>query len=461
MMMRRRWCASLRPVALALALGPGLAGASWALTFREAYDAARGYDAQYRAANYERESTQLNLPIARSQLYPQISLSGSTAEVTGKREFPNSLNQEFRTRLDYGSTQTALQLRMPIFNYDSLSRVRIAEAQSEGAESTYLARGLDLVDRLTTAYLQVLLAQEALALAESQTVTLNSQLERGRQRFARGEGTRIEVAQTQSALSVGEARRLEAADQVRVAQRDLKRQIGIEVPPLQQMAPDYVPQSMLPERLEEWLDQAYRNNPTLRAKEQALVAARMNVQRNFAGHLPRLDLVASVGRTSSDSLSTLNQTAVQRSLGVQFNLPLYSGGGVDASVKQALADQGRAEEDIRAQREAIAVELQRQFLAVNNGQTKIAAYRSAVDAQAVVVTGLTRAIDAGLATSTDLLDAQSKLYSASRDWLQVRYEYLLSRVRLNAQAGAAMTDIAADIDGILTASPRLADGSGK
>ncbi|MBI3369632.1 MAG: TolC family outer membrane protein [Burkholderiales bacterium] len=458
---RRRPRGLLRQLGAGLALGAAMAVPSWGMSFKEAFDAARQYDAQYRGAGYERESARQGVPLARSSLLPSVAFSASTSDITGTRTFPNSLNQEFKTALDYSSSQTSLQLRVPIFNYEAIARWRVAEAQSDGAEAVYIARGLELVDRLGTAYLQVLLALDSLKLAQAQVVTLKAQLERAQQRFTRGEGTRTEVAQAQGGLSVGEIRVTEAEAQIKFSKRDLQRQIGLDVPPLQELPADFSPGAEVSERLEDWLARAYSQSPTLRAKEQAVTAARMNVHRNAAGHLPRLDLVASAGRSQSDSLSTINQTAVQKTIGVQLSVPIYSGGGVDASVKQAVADRSRAEEDVRAQREAIAIEIQRNYQVMMTGEAKIKAYRVAVDAGEVTLTGVSRALDAGLATTADVVDAQSRLYSAKRDLLQVRYEYLLSRLRLNAQAGTAMTDIVADINSVLSAPPNPTQGAVK
>ena len=77
-------------------------------------------------------------------------------------------------------------------------------------------------------------------------------------------------------------------------------------------------------------------------------APRFGVRRNQSGHLPRLDLVGSVARARNDSLNNLDQTSFLRSVGIQLTVPLYSGGGVEASVQGGGArlvrvDAGKAE----------------------------------------------------------------------------------------------------------------------
>ena len=134
-------------------------------------------------------------------------------------------------------------------------------------------------------------------------------------------------------------------------------------------------------------------------------------------------------------------------------MPLYSGGGVDASVKQSEADRSRAEEDIRVERENLEIEVQRQYQAVVGGTSRIAAYRKAVDSSELALQGARRSLASGLATGSEVAEAQARHFSARRELAQARFEYLLARLRLMVNSGAPAADVAADLDRALTASP--------
>lgn len=446
----------LRDVMLAVSGCLAMALGAHAMTMQEAFQAAVRNDAQYRAAGHELASAQFAVPAARAALLPQISLNASGSDVVGSRSFPNAAAQDVTVRVDYAAPQASLALRMPIFNYEALSRYRQSEAQSEAATAVYRARGTELIDRLSAAYLQVLLADEARDLSKAQVQMLTVQVAQAKQRLQRGEGTRVDAAQTQANLDVARTRQIEAEDQFELARRQLQRITGLQTAPLRRVPANYSPSPLEPERLGDWLSLAIAQSPSLQAREQALTVARMGVQRNLAGHMPRLDLVASVSRSQNDMVSSLNQTSTLRSIGVQLNVPLYSGGGVDASVKQALADQARAEEDIRSERENLAIEVQRHYQFVVNGASKISAYRQAVESSALALQGARRSLEAGLGTNNDVADAQARYFSAQRDLAQTRIEYLQSRLRLMLQAGMAMADVVGDIDRILVAEPSSA-----
>lgn len=431
---------------LALAATAAVGMPAQAMNFVEALDAARRNDAQFRAAGHELESARQAVPMARAALLPQIGLSASGSDVVGSRQFQNSLNQDVRVRLEYAAPQASLQMRMPIFNAEAASRVDQTRAQSAAAESVYRYRGLDLVDRLATAYLQVLLANEGKALAETQLAALQVQLAQVKQRLERGEGTRVEVAQTQANLDVVKVRLVEAEDQVVLTRRQLKRLTGLDDMPLNGLPADEALPPLQPQGLREWIDLAVLQSPTLAAREQALVAAKMGVRRNFAGHLPRLDLVASVTQSQNESISSLNQTSTLRSIGVQLNVPLYSGGGVDAGVKQAMADQARAEEEVRTERENIEIEVHKQYQTVASGQARISAYRQSVASAELLLQGMKRSLEAGLGTQNDVADATARVFLARRDLAQARVEYLIARARLMLQAGMPSAEVAADVD---------------
>lgn len=430
-----------------------LAGQTQAMGFAEAYDAARRHDPQFRAAAFELESARQGVPIARAALLPAVGLSMSTSETIGSRQFPNSLNQDTRVRVEYAAPQANLTLRMPIFNQEAASRLGQARAQSEVAEAVYLIKGIDLVDRLAAAYLQVLVAEEAGRLGEAQVQALAAQAAQAQKRLQQGEGTRVELANAQANLDVARVRLVEAKDQIDLSRRQLRRITGLEAPPMRQVPANYAPPPLQTEALQDWLALAVRQNPSIQAREQALMAAKMGVKRNFAGHLPRVDLVASVSRSQNESLSSLNQTSTLRTLGVQMNMPLYNGGGVDASVKQAMADQARAEEDIRTERENIEIEVQRQYQSVANGQERIVAYQRAVDSAELALLGARRALEAGQGTQNEVADNIARAFGAKRDLAQVRVEYLLARLRLMLQAGMSTVEVMSDLDRTLVESP--------
>lgn len=448
----RGWPRAVLGATAALLLGTAAHG----MSFSQAYEAARVHDANYRAAGHELEAASLNVPIARASLLPSVALTASDSKVQGWRRFPNGQNQEVNTRLNYDTPQANLTLRVPILNFDAVNGYRQAQAQTDVAEELFRAQGMDLMERLAAAYLQVLLANEARVLVQAQITTLETLLPQAQQRLQRGEGTRVQVSLYQASLDVARARLLESDGLLELARRQLARITGVPTTAVSALLGTGNPQPLFPERLGDWLEAAVRQSPTLRARERSVDVARLLVKRQYAGHLPRLDLVGSLSRSENDSTNNIGQSSNLRSIGVQLTVPIFSGGGVDASVRQALSRQSQAEEDLRGEREALEVDVQRHYQAVSTGTAKIAAYQQAVESASLAWQGTRRALELGLGTAGEAADAQGQYFLSLRDMTQSRIEQLLSRVRLLVRAGTPMPDVAADLDASLQAQTSAA-----
>lgn len=436
----------------ALALISAASGAQ-AMSFAEAYSAALANDARYRAAGQELASAQQEVPIARASLLPQLGISASDNKVLGTRTLPNGTNQDMRVRADYEAPSLSLNLRVPLFNGDAIARYGQAKVQSDLAGHTFLAQGSDLVDRLASAYLQVLLAEESVRLTQMQEVAQTQQFKQAQQRLQRGEGTRQDEASTRAALDLTRARLLDAADQVSLAKRQLTRITGLPGDLLRHVADNFAPAPLITDRLGDWLDMAYKNSPLLRSRELRVQLAGMSILRQKAGHLPRLDLVASMSRSENESISSLNQSSTLRTIGLQLNVPLYSGGGVEASVKQAMAEKAKSEEELRLERENIAVDVQRYLQSVQTGGARIAANQTAVESAKLALLATERSLGAGLGTLNDVAEMQTRLFLAQRDLAQARLDYISARMRLMLQAGIPTAEVSNDLDRLLTAMP--------
>jgi protease secretion system outer membrane protein len=421
--------------------------------FGAAFDAALANNAEYRASRFELESREQAVPIARAGLLPNLAATYSESRVRGEREQLTALGQEFTQRLDYRNPVSALQFRTPLVNFEALRRYEASQAQVDGARAVFAVRGQELLDRLGTAYVQRLFAEELVALAQAQVDAFRVQSDAAARRFGGGEGTRTDVAEAAAALALGRAQLVEAMDQRDVSQRTLARITGLPSPPLLGLADDTRALPMPYSDAEDWISAGYARNPNLLARGHLLEAARIEVQRNQAGHLPRLDLVASAVNSQNESISTLNQQVRQYSAGIQLNIPIFAGGSIEAGVAQAVAEVSRAESQLEADRLALAVDIRRQFQITQTGLAKIQAYKDAVAASAVALEGNQRGLAAGVRTTVDVTEATRRLFVSRRDFAQARYEVLLARLRLQTLAGLPLADIVQDIDLHLTAPP--------
>lgn len=428
---------------------PAAAAAAPVLSFAQAFEAALANDAQFRAAGFEREATQSVVPVARAALLPSASLNFSDSKTIGTRDFPNSVGQQVSVPVDYTSPQASLQVRAPIFNWESISRYRQALAQSDAADAVFRVRGVELIERLSQAYLQRLLLAEDQRLAFVQIDTLEAQRERAEQRLKRGEGSRIELADASAQLDTARVRVVDLGNQMQVARRTFQRITGIDAAAVRGLPANFDTPLLVPQSVDDWLELASVRNATVQARVQQVAVTRLGVQRSLAGHYPRLDAVGSVSRSSNESLANLNQKSKLGSVGLQLTIPIFSGFGVEAAVAQSRSEVAKAEADLAVERESVALEVQRQFLAASSGRSRVASLTQVLGATELALEGIRRGVAAGLRSAVEVMEAQARVASARRELGQARMDYLLARMRLQVLSGAPMAEVVADIERLL------------
>lgn len=431
--------------ALSLILAGAIAQAE-PLGFSRAFDAAVSHDAQFEAARHERNSAHHGVAVARSGLLPSLSWTSNRMRTQGERDFSNSLNQPVTVAVDYIAPQNALQLRAPILNVEAMARYKQAMRQADAADALYRVRGNELLDRVAVAYLQRLLAEEALGLVQMQQRWIEEQVSRADQRLQKGEGSRIELADARAQLALVQARVSEARDQVRVTRAGLARLTGTDADDVPKVPSTWQLLPLDPTDPEEWQTHAQRFHAAIQAREKSVEVARMAVDRQVAGYYPRLDLVASAQTSSNESVTNLNQSNRLRSYGLQLSVPLYSGGGVSASVQAAQSDLLKVQAELETERRTARVEVERQYWAALNGRERVGLHQEAVRAAELVVEGVQRGLQAGLRTTADVLEAQSRLFSARKELLQAQLDGVLARARLQLLSGTVPAEVAQDVE---------------
>lgn len=462
--MMRGWTFRRSPLSFALVTCLGFN--AWGGEFSSALEAALRNDAQFQSARYTLESGQQALPIARAAILPTLSATISDMRVQGTQDVEVPGVSTTSNTLDYRAPSQSLNARVPLFNAAGVEGTRVAGAQVEAAQSQFQARRAELLDRLTLAFLQRMLAEDVFNATHVQMQLVIEQRNLMRKRLERGEGTKTEVAEARASVSTVQAQWADARDQVINGRAALAQMTGEQISDTpdaaSRLAEDFKPPALDPTELQQWISMALESSPTLRAKRQLAAAAAANVRRADAGHLPRLDLVANVAESRNESASSLNQSVSQRAVGIQLSIPLYSGGQVVAMAKQATAEYLRAEAEVLGEQRAIELDVTRLYRIVQNGTVKLESYVDALEASNIAAEGARRGQVTGLRTNADVLEALRKAAQAQRDLAQARYDHVLQRIRLFNRCGVPAEKIAEQVDALLRrdAGPKAKDTDG-
>jgi protease secretion system outer membrane protein len=422
--------------ALVFSLCCACSGSVQALGLLDAYDLALRNDPTFQAAIQEREAGEENRIIGRAGLLPNLSWSynnsRNASEVTQSTALGN-----VTTDRDYRSYASTLTLQQPLLDYEAYARYRQGAAQALFADERFRGKSQELAVRVLSAYSQALLAQERIELSRAQKRAYAERLQLNERLLKGGEGTRTDLLETQARLSLAQAEEIESLDTQDAALRELEAIVGepLQIEELAPLTRQFNIPPLEPNRFETWRDLAMANNPELKSQHHALDAAEYEVERKRAGHMPKVSLYASSRQTSSDSESSYNQKYDTNSVGIQVSLPLFAGGSVSASTRQAANQLSQAQYELDAQTARTLIELRKQFNLNTSGAAKVRAYEMAVSSATALVTATKKSVTGGERVNLDVLDAEQQLFTARRDLADARHAYLLARIQLKYFAG--------------------------
>lgn len=421
-----------------LLVGAGIvlhSGSAAALNLMDAYDAALKNDAAFRSARYASEAGAENRILGRSNLLPSVSANYSGGKNHSDIDYGGRKSQQ-----DYISRNLSLQVRQSLFNFDSWSRYKQGNLQADYSEAVFMSEQQQVAIRVVGAYVEVLFKQDQLALAKAERDMYLERMKVNDRLYAKGEGTVTDMLETRARLDVAEGAVLEAQDNLAATRTTLEHIIGQDAGVLAPLTSEFSAPSLDMLSFDAWKQVMLERNPDLKAKLISIDLNQQEVNKARAGHMPRVDVTASLSKSVSDSVTTIDQEYKTRSIGFQVTIPLYSGGAVNASTRQAVANREKARADADAEVSKQLEELRKDYDILVSSVPRIAALSKAVKSGESLVTATEQSIKGGVRINLDLLDAQRQLSATRRDLAQMRYTYVITYLRLRAAAGILSID---------------------
>lgn len=415
-----------------------------AATLMQAYEAALEHDAALKAARASLEAGRERLPQAKAQLLPQITANwernqNDLTTTPLKTTTPSS-------QQGYFSQRTSITLVQPLLSYPKFYQLQQARSLVREAEQTYEQQLGKLMLKSISAYIESLYAVQQLQVAEGQSVRLKTQLEAARKLFAAGAGTRTDIDEVQVQLAKNQAEVIEAQQYVTYARKQLAMITGRDEQALQNIRGDALDRlTMCQQDLVECTERAMQNNPELKALQQRVNAARIEVSKANSGHLPTVNGVIGWSDSSNDSVNSLNNRYENRSVGLQLNIPIYQGGAVQSVTRQALAELEIQQFTLEDRRRQIALEVFKEFRGVSEGNARLKAQLEALQAAERLLDSTQKSRKAGVRSFLDELNAQKQLDIVRRDVFQARLVSVLAWLRLQTLLGRVPDDIVREL----------------
>lgn len=417
----------------AMALAGGCALAAQAQSLTELHETAKRYDAAYLAAQAQYQASLAKAEQARAGLLPSAALS-ATANFS---DLDSSVDTQDK---NYNNQTLQLSASQPLYRPANRLAYEQARKSLEAAEALLEAASQELVVRSAQAYFDVLAAQDSLAFVQAQKAAVSEQLASAKRNFEVGTATITDTREAQARFDQTVAQEIAADNELRVKRLALDQLVGQTGINPWHLASGVTLPAIEPADLGRWLERADSSHPQVRQASTGLEVARLETAKAQAGHLPTLDAVAQyqAARTPASASSLppylRNKTA---SVGLQFNLPLFAGYAVQNRVKETLALEDKARNDLDAARRGVAQATRVAYYGVVSGQGQVKALEAAVASSQSALEATQLGYQVGVRINLDVLNAQSQLFQTKASLAKARYELLVGGLKLK-QAGGVL-----------------------
>lgn len=414
-------------------------------TLGELFALAHESEPGYRAAKADVAASRAKVRQARGAMLPQLT---ATANSNGNRRRYETLGNVPPALHDrYHSNGDQLSLNQAVWHPADIASLH--QSKEEEAEAVYQLDDAEqqLYQKVATAWFDLMQARDEMEFTQAQSDTLRAKWDIAKKAASVGEKSRPEADEAHAKYEGADADHASAELDHETKLAALEQWIGPADGLLQPYLRD---DARIPDLvggdLDEWLEQIDTHCPALHAADRAVAAADANVRKQRAGHQPTLDLVATYGDTDQAVGNFPGQPGYrirQAAVGLQLNVPLYSGGTQSAKVAEAIAERDKALDQRDAVRRQAILNVKTAFFNWKAGRAKAAAARTAMQAATSLLKVAQKGLVRGLKTDADLLDARQQLMTAQNDLRKGCYEQLSAYVKLKATLGELS---AADVD---------------
>ncbi len=427
---------SLSTLALAAALLLTMPIDARAEDLVQVYREALLNDPALAAARANWQATQERVPQARAGLLPNVSLSANTSG----NYFGTDVDSDPKVTVNrnFGVGGLTVSASQPLYRYANQVAYSQAVQQVEQADFSLAAARQDLILRVATAYFDILLAQFNVEVTESQKAAVSEQLAQAKRNFEVGVATITDTNEAQARYDAIVAQEISAQNDLDNKRTALRAIIGHFPQDLKRLGTGLEPTLPSPNALETWVDRALADNLNVKIARYNADIATLEIERQRAGRLPTVDLVASANaQYGSGSLNTgFANDQRQAAIGLALNVPLYQGGLTESRVREALALQENARQNLEVARRNALFNAQTGFAGVTSAVASVKAFEQAlVSAQTAYESNRTGQ-EVGVRTNLDVLNTLQSVFQTRRDLAQAHFNYLIGVLRLKAAIGS-------------------------
>lgn len=379
---------------------------------------------------------------AFSRLLPQVSANGGYS--LNRFDSHSNINIPANAAQYYDGLRGTVQARQALFDLPSYLRYLGAEAATRQSADEHEAYRMELAGELVDRYLQTLEAVDKMSYLEQEKKSVEIQIKRLTEMYRRQMVVVTDLYQVEAYFQELNTQAIEAENQKAIALEGLREMTGSLPSALDLLTIQAFPNA--PVNVEHWITDAVNSNANLSALKAALESAEQIIASSKAEHLPQLSLQLS--ETYSDQSFDNRQSPPYDVGSVNFllNVPIYEGGRVDASVREAVAKRQIVLQEYEKVRRQIERETRTSFLNASAGYARIDSTQREVEAQQKTQNAQQKGYELGVSTIVDLLESRRDAFKAQIQHQQAVYDYARSLIMLRVWSGGLSLENVEEID---------------
>ena len=408
------------------------------------YQEALRNDSLLSSARFQNEATRELIKQGKSLFLPSITMNASFDKQNKERKFLTSAlpsNDLLSGRkVNYETYDYGVTVKQPLFNYSAYAQYKKILTQINLSDKQLIKTQQDLILRISKIYFETLLAKDQVDLFQSQRASIQEQLSKAEAQFEAGliSVTDINEAKTKKALI--EAQQISAIQKLKIKKREIQVITGKLPGKLTPLNP-IITFTEIDNLADDWIAIAQENNLELQIKKDEIKIAEREIDSRRSGHYPTIDAIANRSRnwdkggypygvTKNEGIRSYSDT-----IGIEINIPIFSGGMTSSRVREAVLLKSKLEEDVEYLRRGIELKVRDYYLSLQTNFSEISAYQQAMKSATLQLESTQLGFQEGLRNSVEVLDSQQILFNAKLNVLESRYNYIMNFINLKLSAG--------------------------
>jgi outer membrane protein len=417
--------------------------ASLAYDLQEAFRDASAFDPVIASSAAALRASKEKVPQAYALTLPVVN--GTTTinrQVTDTNLAPT---RKF-TSQNYG-----FNLTYPLYRAQNIETLEQAKLAVAVAESQLASAQQDLIVKVAQAYFDVLGSEDSLSVIRAQKRAVSEQLQQAKRNFEVGTATITDQQEAQAKADLVVFQEIAGLNDLENKRSVLSILTGKPIKEIDTLKAGAVLSGPQPTAWVDWADAAKKNNYLVQQAQIAVETAKREISKQRLASRVTVDLVGSVSHSESAIASAIGVFANSAALGIQLNVPLYTGGLIDSRVREAAANLNKSEFDLGNAQNQAELGARQAFLGLNSLINQVTALQAAEKSSRLALDSNQLGYQVGVRINIDVLNAQQQVFSTQRDLAKARYDVIVNGLKLKATAAALKPEDVIAVSALLEA----------